>query len=66
MRRQPVLLARADVLLTPPTNASETREGAPAGGFLHEMIYETQRKDLLDYAKALRQVYVECLAFRAL
>ena len=27
-------------------------------------IHETQRKDLLDYAKALRQVYVECLAFR--
>ena len=27
-------------------------------------VYETQRKDLLDYAKALRQVYVECLAFR--
>jgi hypothetical protein len=27
-------------------------------------IYETQRKDLLDYANALRQVYVECLAFR--
>lgn len=30
----------------------------------HSEIHAVQRQDLLDYARALRQVYVECLAFR--